>query len=153
MPPYWTRSITPAATPAARLARSFHVQFAYTIVYVRDVAASLQFFERAFGLKQRFLHESGGYGELETGTTALAFAQHEVARGNLGHDYVAADTSKAPLGVEIGLTTDDVAAACDRAVAAGARLLAAPAAKPWGQVVAYLRTPDGTLVELCTAMG
>jgi lactoylglutathione lyase len=153
MPPYWTRSISPAAAPAARLPRSITVQFSYTIVYVRDVAASLQFFERAFGLQRRFLHESGGYGELETGGTALAFAQHEVARGNLGHDYVAADSSKAPLGVEIGLTTDDVPAACERALKTGATLLAAPTKKPWGQEVAYVRTPDGTLVELCTAMG
>lgn len=128
------------------------MQFGYTIVYVRDVEASLAFFERAFGLQRRFLHESGGYGELDTGRTALAFARHDVARGNLGHDYVAADASAAPLGVEIGLVTEDVAAACDRAVQAGAKLLAAPVRKPWGQTVAYVRTPDGTLVELCTSM-
>ena len=80
-----------------------------------DVAASLGFFERAFGMKRRFLHESGGYGELETGTTTLSFAQHATARENLGRDYVAADRSPLPLGVEVGLLTDDVAAACERA--------------------------------------
>ena len=128
------------------------MKFAYAIVYVRNVAASLDFFERAFGLKRRFLHESGGYGELETGTTALGFAAHEVARFNLGA-YAAADASALPLGVEVGLVTEDVAAACDRAVAAGATLLKAPTTKPWGQTVAYVRCPDGTLVELCTAVG
>lgn len=127
--------------------------FGYTIVYVADVAASLEFFERAFGLKRRFLHDSGGYGELETGATTLSFAQHDTARGNLGHDYVAADRSAQPLGIEIGLLTGDVAAACERAVAAGATLLAAPVVKPWGQTVAYVRCPDGTLVELCTPVG
>lgn len=128
------------------------MRFGYTIVYVSDVAASLDFFERAFGLSRRFLHESGGYGELETGTTALAFAQHEVARSNLGHDYLSAGVSASPLGMEVGLVTDDVPAAYDRAVKAGAQALAAPVAKPWGQTVAYVRCPDGTLVELCTAM-
>jgi lactoylglutathione lyase len=128
------------------------MHFGYTIVYVRDVEASLAFFERAFGFQRRFLHESGGYGELDTGRTALAFARHDVARGNLGHDYVAADSSPAPLGVEVGLVTADVAAACERAVQAGAKQLAAPTRKPWGQTVAYVRTPDGTLVELCTPM-
>jgi len=39
------------------------MRFGYTIVYVADVAASLDFFGRAFGLTRRFLHESGGYGE------------------------------------------------------------------------------------------
>lgn len=129
------------------------MNFAYTIVYVPDVAASLAFFERAFGLSRRFLHESGTYGELETGSTTLSFAAHEIARDGLGHDYVAADRSAQPLGMEIGLTTPDVGAACQRAVAAGAVLLKAPATKPWGQEVAYVRCPDGTLVELCTPIG
>jgi catechol 2,3-dioxygenase-like lactoylglutathione lyase family enzyme len=43
------------------------MQFGYTIIYVPDVAASLAFFTRAVGLARRFLHESGTYGELETG--------------------------------------------------------------------------------------
>jgi len=128
------------------------MRFGYTIVYVSDVAASLDFFERAFGLPRRFLHESGGYGELETGATTLSFAQHEVARSNLGHDYLAAGASGSPLGMEVGLVTDDVQAAYDRAVKAGAEALSAPVQKPWGQTVAYVRCPDGTLVELCTAM-
>jgi lactoylglutathione lyase len=126
------------------------MKFGYTIVYVRDVAASLAFFERAFGLPRRFLHESGEYGELDTGVTALAFAAHATARGNLGQDYVAADASVQPLGIEIGLLTDDVPSAVRRAVEAGATLLTPPSTKPWGQVVAYVRCPDGTLVELCT---
>jgi catechol 2,3-dioxygenase-like lactoylglutathione lyase family enzyme len=129
------------------------MKFAYTIVYVSDVAASLDFFERAFGLARRFMVETGEYGELETGGTSLSFAVHATARGNLGHDYVDAQSSVQPLGIEIGLVTDDVAAACERAVKAGAKLLKAPATKPWGQTVAYVRCPDGTLVELCTAMG
>jgi lactoylglutathione lyase len=128
------------------------MKLGYTIVYVSDVAASLDFFQRAFGLARRFLHESGGYGELETGDTALAFAQHDVARSNLGRDYVAAGASANPLGMEIGLVTDDVSAAFERAVKAGADGLVPPVIKPWGQTVAYVRAPDGTLVELCTAM-
>jgi len=55
--------------------------------------------------------------------------------------------------MEIALVTADVPAAHRRAVAAGAAELAAPTAKPWGQIVSYVRCPDGTLVELCTAMG
>ncbi len=131
------------------------MNFAYTLVYVSDVGASLAFFDRAFGLKTRFLHESGAYGEVETGGAGakLAFVDHATARDSVQHDYVAADASDKPLGMEIGFTVDDVQAAYDRAVAAGARALAAPVNKPWGQTVAYVRCPDGTLVELCTAMG
>jgi len=66
---------------------------------------------------------------------------------------VVAGQSAAPLGMEIGFTTDDVAAAYARAVKAGAVALKAPVTKPWGQTVAYVRCPDGSLVELCTPMG
>ncbi len=129
------------------------MKFAYTIVYVADVAATLDFFERAFGLQRRFLHESGGYGELETGATTLSFASHEVALDSMGGYYVRADHSDVPLGMEVGLACDDVPAAFERAVAAGATAVKAPTVKPWGQTVAYVRGPEGTLVELCTPMG
>jgi len=129
------------------------VKLGYTIVYVPDVAASLDFFTRAFGLERRFLHESGTYGELETGATTLAFAAHALGEMNFAGGHVEAHASDKPLGMEIGLVTDDVEAAHRKAIAAGATELAAPLARPWGQVVSYVRCPDGALVELCTPMG
>ncbi|MFH0129523.1 VOC family protein [Variovorax sp. VaC1] len=129
------------------------MKFGYTIVYVPDVAQSLQFFERAFGFQTRFLHESGTYGELITGDTTLSFAAHELAESNFPHGHVAASESAKPLGMELGFVTDDVKGAHDRAVAAGASELTPPTTKPWGQVVSYVRCPDGTLVELCSPIG
>jgi lactoylglutathione lyase len=126
------------------------MKFGYTIVYVPDVAASLHFFENAFGLARRFLHESGDYGELETGQTALAFAAHTLGDMNFAGGHVQAHASKQPLGFEIALVTQDVPAAHARALNAGATELAAPVQKPWGQTVSYVRCPDGVLVELCT---
>ena len=126
--------------------------FGYTTVYVPDVAASVAFFEEAFGLGRRFVHESGQYGELDTGSTTLAFADHGLGDHNFPGGHVRADTSAQPLGVELGLVCADVPAAHARAVAAGAKELAAPVQKPWGQVVSWVRCPDGTLVELCTPM-
>lgn len=128
------------------------MKFGYTIIYVPDVAASLEFFARAFGLERRFLHESGAYGELETGETTLAFAAHFLGELNFPQGHVEAHSSPKPLGVEIALVTPDVSAAHKRAVAAGASELSAPAEKPWGQTVSYVRCPDGSLVELCTPM-
>lgn len=129
------------------------MKLGYTIVYVPDVARSLEFFEAAFGLKRRFLHESGTYGELDTGETTLSFAAHELGDMNFPGGHVRASESPRPLGFEIALVTGDVPAAHRRAVACGAAELAAPAQKPWGQVVSYVRTPDGILVELCTPVG
>lgn len=129
------------------------MKFGYTIVYVPDVASSLDFFEQAFGFARRFLHESGTYGELQSGETTLSFAAHELGEINFSGGHIAAHTSPRPLGMEIGLVTDDVIAAHARALAAGARELTAPTTKPWGQTVSYVRSPDGTLIELCTPMG
>jgi lactoylglutathione lyase len=129
------------------------MKFGYTIVYVPDVAASLSFFEKAFGLSRRFLHESGTYGELETGETTLAFAAHELGDMNFSTGHIAAHDSPKPLGVEIAFVTPDVPSAHADAIKAGAVELAAPKEKPWGQVVSYVRCPDGTLVELCTPVG
>lgn len=126
------------------------MKLGYAIVYVPDVAASLAFFEQAFGLTRKFLHESGTYGELDTGVTTLSFALHELGDLNFPAGHVHAHASAQPLGFEIALVTDDVSRAHARAVAAGAKELAAPTTKPWGQVVSYVRCPDGILVEVCT---
>jgi catechol 2,3-dioxygenase-like lactoylglutathione lyase family enzyme len=133
--------------------KGIFMKFGYTIIYVPDVAASLDFFDRAFGIECRFLHESGAYGELETGSTALAFAAHTLGELNFPGGHVEGHNSLKPLGVEVGLVTSDVRAAHLRALAAGARELSPPTEKPWGQTVSYVRCPDGTLVELCTPMG
>lgn len=129
------------------------MKLGYTILYVSDVAASLAFFEQAFGLQRRFLHESGDYGELDTGATTLSFAAHALGDGNFPGGHVRADASAQPLGMEIALVTADVPAAHARALAQGAVELSPPVAKPWGQVVSYVRAPDGCLIELCTPVG
>ena len=129
------------------------MKFAYTIVYVPDVAASLAFFEKAFGFTRRFLHESGEYGELNTGETTLAFAVHALGAMHFHEGYVKASASRKPLGMEVAFVTASVQEAHAKALSAGAVELKAPELQPWGQVVSYVRCPDGTLVELCSPIG
>jgi lactoylglutathione lyase len=129
------------------------MKLGYTIIYVPSVASSLRFFGLAFGLEQKFLHESGDYGELKTGETTLAFASHALGALNFPEGHVRASDSRQPLGMEIALVTEDVARAHQSALEHGATEVSAPAAKPWGQTVSYVRAPDGTLVELCTSVG
>ena len=128
------------------------MKFGYTIVYVASVADALRFYRQAFGFETRFQHESGQYGELETGATVLAFASHALGDANLGGAYRKTDPHDLPLGVELAFVADDVAAAYEKAVAAGAVPIEAPSEKPWGQTVAYVRAADGSLIELCSPM-
>ena len=133
------------STPRARLG--------WVIVYVPDVAAAIDFHERAFGLSRRFVADDQSYGELDTGSTTLAFASE--ALGDSHHDggFRRASNGEQPGNVEICLVFDDVPAAFEHALSAGATDLAAPAAKPWGQTVAYVRDPFGTLIELASPLG
>jgi lactoylglutathione lyase len=123
------------------------MRFGYTILYVDDVASTLDFYGKAFGLPTRFLHDSGTYGELETGATALAFASRTMLR-EIGKTPQPPVLS-APTG-EIALVTDDVAASVKRAVDAGARLVQPPKDMPWGQTIAYVGDINDFLVEICT---
>ena len=128
------------------------MRLGYVILYVPDVGEAVGFYERAFGLARRFLHESGTYAEMETGATALAFAAESLVDAN-GHAYRPNRPDAAPAGIEVALVTDDVAAAYARALEAGAEAQDAPHAKPWGQVVAYVRDLNGCLVEICSPVG
>jgi lactoylglutathione lyase len=123
----------------------------YLIVYVPDVARSVDFYERAFGVVRRFVHPSGQYAELETGPTALAFADETFtpSRGVFARNR----PDEPAAGVEVAFVVEDVHAAFARALTCGAAEALAPTVKPWGQTVAYVRDLNGVLVELCTAMG
>jgi len=119
----------------------------YIIIYVADVPATIDFYERAFGLNRLFLHEGNDYGELATGDTRLAFSAYALMK-SLGKDVVTTPPERP--AYELALETDDVAAALARALEAGAGAVQGVEVMPWGQTTAYVRAPEGTLIELCT---
>jgi len=125
----------------------------WVIVYVPDVERAIDLYERAFGLRRTFVDESGTFGQLDTGQTALAFAGEGLASSNLPDGFQRPAPDAPPFNVEIALVFDDVAGAYERAVQAGCTPLASPEAKPHGQVVGYVRDPFGTLVEVCSPVG
>jgi uncharacterized glyoxalase superfamily protein PhnB len=109
--------------------------------------------QRAFALPRKFVAGDGSFGELDSGPTTLAFASEDLAGSHLAGGFQRAERDAPPANVELCLVFDDVAAAFTHAVACGGSPLAAPAVKPWGQTVAYLRDPFGTLVELASPLG
>jgi catechol 2,3-dioxygenase-like lactoylglutathione lyase family enzyme len=126
------------------------MKLGYTILYVKDVPRSVAFYEDAFGLERRFVHEAGMYAEMDTGSTTLSFAANGLAKSNLPGGFRENNPSAPPAGFEIAFITKDVQAAYDRALEAGATAVAPPTAKPWGQIVAFVRDKDGIVVELCS---
>ena len=123
------------------------MQFKYTILYVEDVAKSLDFYQRAFSLEIKMLHSGNDYGELQTGTTTLSFSSLELIRAS-GKNATAANINQPCF--EIAFETTDVTAAVDVALGAGAKLIQATEQMPWGQTIAYVADLDGNLVEICS---
>ncbi|HPQ96060.1 MAG: VOC family protein [Thiothrix sp.] len=123
------------------------MQLRYTILYVQSVADTLDFYTHAFGLPRKLLHESGDYGELDTGTTTLSFSSFGLMQ-TLGKTPGQADP-KQPV-FELAFETDDVQAALQQALAAGATLAKDVEEMPWGQTIAYVTDPNGFLIEICS---
>lgn len=124
------------------------MKLTYTVLYVSDLLKSVQFYERAFGLKNRFIHESGQYAEMETGGTTLAFASNELAGSIVKDGYQKNLPEALPAGIQIAFEPEDIQKAYDNAIAAGASKVSSPELKPWGWMSAFVRDPDGILVEL-----
>lgn len=123
------------------------MKFKYTILYVENVIKTLQFFDEAFGLKQAMLHESGDYGELDTGATTLSFSALSLMK-DLGKTPGKANPASPTF--EIAFETENVATALAKALAAGAVLVQDAEKMPWGQTTAYVSEPNGFLIEICT---
>ena len=124
------------------------IRFSHTIFYVSDVLKTLQFYEAAFGFKAKFIHESNAYAELMTGEVLLAFASEELGDMNLPEGFLRNNLKSLPQACEIAFTTDDPENLYKQAVKAGATELSSPQQKPWGQIVGYVRDPNGILIEI-----
>lgn len=121
--------------------------FKYTILYVKNVTDTLIFFEAAFGFKRAMLHESGDYGELDTGNTTLSFSSLELMSSIGKNPGKVSATSPT---FEIAFQTNDVPGALAKAIEAGATLVQNVEEMPWGQTTAYVSDNNGFLIELCT---
>lgn len=119
----------------------------YTILYVENVAATLDFYEKAFGFNTRYIHEAGDYGELDTGETILSFSSLQLM-SQLGKNPQKANAS-APV-FEIAFETDDVAKWLKQAIDRGATLVQDVKEEPWGQTTSYVSDINGFLIEICS---
>jgi lactoylglutathione lyase len=116
----------------------------YIILIVEDLDRALHFYTGVLGL--RLGHRSGDYAQLDTGVTRLAlYTRNAMAKTlSMSLDPPAAN---AP-GFEIGFKVADLDAAFTELVARGAPAVVPPTDRFWGQRTAYIRDPDGHLVEL-----
>ncbi|CAJ1933089.1 unnamed protein product [Sphenostylis stenocarpa] len=123
--------------------------FGYVVLYVKDVAASVAFYAKAFGYAVRRLDESHRWGELESGSTTIAFTpihQHETDNLTGTVHNPGSDRERPPMEVCFVYSDVDVAYKC--AVENGAVVVREPEVKEWGQKVGYVRDIDGNVVRM-----
>lgn len=116
----------------------------YTVLIVEDLDRSVAFYTEALGIQ--LSHRSGGYAQLITGPTRLALYTREAMSATL-EQPLEPPARNAP-GSEIGFLVADVDAAYAEITLAGAEPVKPPTDRFWGQRTAYLRDPDGHLIEL-----
>lgn len=124
------------------------VELPYVIFYVKDVANTLAFYQKAFSLIPFFVHESGHFAELISGAVTLAFRSEAMAASSLPEAFQSNQLSSPLQAFEISFHTKDVDAVYQRALKAGAVSIASPHIKPWGQKAANVRDPSGILIEI-----
>ena len=116
----------------------------YVILIVADLDRTLQFYTEVLGL--RLAHRAGDYAQLATGATRLGFYSRDAMAKTLGLP-LEAPAAHAP-GFEIGFKVDNVDAVFTDLVKRGATPVTPPVTRTWGQRTAYIRDPDGHLIEL-----
>jgi uncharacterized glyoxalase superfamily protein PhnB len=123
------------------------MKFKYSIFYVENVKETIEFYNRAFGFEIKFLHESGDFGELNTGETSISFSSVSLMK-QLGKTPGKPNPSSPVF--EIAFETDDVAGSLKQAIDAGATLVQDVREEAWGQTTSYVSDPNGYLVEICS---
>ncbi len=121
----------------------------YVVLIVEDLDRALRFYTGVLGLKLG--HRSGDYAQLDTGATRLALYARGAMAKTLGM-RLEAPAPNAP-GFEIGFKVANVDAAFSELITRGASPVVPPTDRFWGQRTAYLRDPDGHLIELAQDLG
>lgn len=121
----------------------------YVVLIVADLDRSLSFYTGILGLELQ--HRAEKYAQLRAGTTRLSLYERDAMQNTLGM-ALEPPSSLAP-SFELGFKVPDCDAAYSEIVSAGAPAVVRPTTRPWGQRTAYVRDPDGNLIELAQDIG
>lgn len=126
------------------------MKYAYTILYVKNVTETIQFYEKAFGFSRKFITPENDYGELISGETTIAFASIKLGNSNFKKGFEKISNSEKPFGVELAFISENIEKDFQDAIAFGATEFEPLIEKPWGQKVGYVLDNNGFLIEICT---
>lgn len=116
----------------------------YVVLIVDNLDRSVSFYTDTLGLQLQ--HRTEKYAQMAAGTTRLSIYTRDAMEDTLGASLEA--PSRSAPSFELGFKVADCDAAFAELVDAGAPSVTRPTDRPWGQRTAYVRDPDGNLIEL-----
>lgn len=116
----------------------------YVILIVEDLDRALRFYCDTLGL--RLKHRAEHYAQFDAGSTRLSLYTRAAMAETLAMPLEAPKQS-AP-AFELGFKIADCDAAYAELIEAGSAAVTPPTTRSWGQRTAYVRDPDGNLIEL-----
>jgi lactoylglutathione lyase len=125
----------------------------YTIIYVEDIRAAAQFYRDAFGFAVTLVDERTGWAMVDAGGHALGFSSYSLMGRFFPSGFRPIVPDALPPGFELDVVVDDVdelELVLARAVAAGAVPVEPPRVADDGATVAFVRDPNGVIVEIQT---
>lgn len=128
------------------------ISLQYTNVTVTNTEESLAFYRDALGLSVVNDVASGGFRWVTLGSDAqpglgIVMSEPHAGRSQADGDALAELLIKGVLPMLV-FTTDDLDAAYESAVAAGAEVLQEPIEQPWGPRDCAFRDPSGNMVRV-----
>ncbi|HTR37184.1 MAG TPA: VOC family protein [Bryobacteraceae bacterium] len=127
---------------SAKKHRRPRVSFNHAMIYVRDVARALDFYERLLGFETIETVHGGPrlvYARLSSPVGTATIALHQV---EAGQDLPRFDAMRLYFEVR------ELDAFCKRLASEGVEITQMPKPMPWGWTHAYLNDPDGHEVSL-----
>lgn len=125
----------------------------YVRLLVADFDACFRFYRDVMGWQPTWGQEGEGYADFATGsdTTLALFAREAMAEAVGTFDLPAEVAAQDRVALIVG--ADDLDASVDQIRERGGEIFAGPTDRPdWGIRVAFLRDPDGNLIEVNAPM-
>ncbi len=123
-------------------------KFTYTRLLVSDFKACFRFYRDVMGFQPTFGNEDDVYADFNTGQVVIALFDRSLMSNAIGTTHLPADVAVQDKMCLI-FAVEDVDAVCQQLKERGVPLLTEAADHPdWGLRSAYLRDPEGNLIEI-----